>query len=386
MITVERLRKKAENRYSEVLRSLIRGENPFPILIPYARLRLTGSRTELIQAIEVIRSQSTEQLRHGLTVGWTVVDTQRFGRNKVPGDLTFATSNDFFGYLGKTAEANLTILNARRLIFEWSQAEEWCVRNLRYLTHVESFYDQVVHVVQFFVENPFPERFVRELPLRVSTKFIEENSGLLGSFISCVAPEVLREGEKLEEKLGLKTAASFFEIRVLDARNPSKLIFRHFMATAEELKGFHFSVFHTVVVVENRTTFLTLPQMSGALAILGQGYALHRLQSLPWLADKHLIYWGDLDVEGFEILAGLRKLFGHVEPILMEEETWARYALGLAVNGSGKVGVAVERRSQLTPAELALATRLGASNQRLEQEKIPQNQVEVCFERIGRRE
>ncbi len=385
MISAAELRRKAENQYRPAVKALIRGENPFPLGIRYERLRLTGERRELVEAIGAIRSQSREVLGCGYSVEWRTVETVRYGKNEVPGDIGFATAEDLFGYLGKTAEAERILGNARRLIGEWPGAADWCARNaFGYLGNSAEFFEFVARTVRFFQENPFPERFARELPVEIPTKFIEENSGLLGSLIAAVAPESLRaEGETLEERLGLKTARSFVEVRLLDPEAAPELVFRHFTADPEELREERVAGFSAVVVVENRVPFLTLPEIPGALAIWGGGFALHRLGRLPWLGKKRLFYWGDLDVEGLEILAGLRGIFGHVEPVLMDRGTVERWR-DFLVAGTGKKAVSAERRGQLTPEELELADWLAAGNRRLEQEKIPQKEaVGELRERMG---
>jgi hypothetical protein len=53
------------------------------------------------------------------------------------------------------------------------------------------------------------------------------------------------------------------------------------------------------VVVENKTTFLTLPKiLPGWLALWGNGNSVTVSGSLPWLRNRTLLYWGDLDAAG----------------------------------------------------------------------------------------
>lgn len=384
MITAAELRRKAENQYRPVLKALILGEDPFPLPIRYGRLKLTAPIGELRSAIETIQSQSREILGCGYAVEWRKVATQRYGENEVPGDLSVVSAEDLFRYLGREKEAAHRLANARRLSEEWPAARAWASGHFRYLDAPGSVIEYAIRIVRYLAENPFPGVFARELPVEMPTKFIEEHAGMLDSLMRAVAPGALRaEGETLEERLGLKTAESFIEVRLLDLEAAGDIPFSHFTASPEELTIDRFSKFESVVIVENRTTFLTLPPVPAALAILGQGYALHRLARLPWLARKRLFYWGDLDVEGFEILAGLRSLFGHVDSVLMDRETLARNR-SFMVAGSGKGGIAPERRVNLTPAELSIADELGASNRRLEQEKIPQGEVTSVFAGFGR--
>jgi hypothetical protein len=73
-------------------------------------------------------------------------------------------------------------------------------------------------------------------------------------------------------------------------------------------------------VVENEITYLAFPPPEGSVVIFG-GYALPRLNRLTWLADKDLIYWGDIDTHGFAILNQLRRRYPHARSILMDRPT-----------------------------------------------------------------
>jgi hypothetical protein len=77
----------------------------------------------------------------------------------------------------------------------------------------------------------------------------------------------------------------------------------------------------SVYVVENETTYLAFPSVTGAVVLFGGGYSITRLHRLDWLADRRLIYWGDIDTHGFAILDLLRQRFPHAESLLMDRET-----------------------------------------------------------------
>jgi hypothetical protein len=76
-----------------------------------------------------------------------------------------------------------------------------------------------------------------------------------------------------------------------------------------------------VYVVENEITYLAFPPVENAIVIFGGGYAVSVLESLAWLADRGLFYWGDIDTHGFSILSRLRRRFPHARSILMDRET-----------------------------------------------------------------
>jgi hypothetical protein len=57
------------------------------------------------------------------------------------------------------------------------------------------------------------------------------------------------------------------------------------------------------------------------MLILGGGYAVPVLESLGWLADLDLVYWGDIDTHGFAILDRMRRRFDGVRSMLMDRTT-----------------------------------------------------------------
>ncbi|MBA1836562.1 hypothetical protein HMA55_01310 [Corynebacterium sp. zg-913] len=133
----------------------------------------------------------------------------------------------------------------------------------------------------------------------------------------------------------------------------------------------------TVVVVENKETFLALPQApegSGAVLVWGSGYTAGALPELPWVRGAHqVLYWGDADADGFAILNALRSRLaadGASVPIVsvaMDVETVQRF-LHLAVADPGDTTRVLPH---LTDDEERARRFLVASGaKRLEQERV----------------
>jgi hypothetical protein len=57
----------------------------------------------------------------------------------------------------------------------------------------------------------------------------------------------------------------------------------------------------------------------------GGGYAVNRLAPLTWLADRDLLYWGDIDTHGFAIVNRLRAAFPAARSVLMDRATLMRH-------------------------------------------------------------
>ncbi|MFJ9753176.1 Wadjet anti-phage system protein JetD domain-containing protein [Streptomyces chartreusis] len=138
---------------------------------------------------------------------------------------------------------------------------------------------------------------------------------------------------------------------------------------AEELAGWSPGV-RTVFVLENEITYLSLPPVPSAIAILGSGYAAALLGHLPWLDDVDLCYWGDIDTHGFAILDQVRGRFPHTMSLLMDRATLIAHESHWGQEKTQARG----GLTHLTPEEAHLEhdLRTGAyrPHLRLEQERI----------------
>lgn len=115
--------------------------------------------------------------------------------------------------------------------------------------------------------------------------------------------------------------------------------------------------------------------MNKTIAIFGSGYSVSNLKNVNWFKNLELLYWGDIDVHGFEILSQFRGYFPHTQSRLMDKQTFDRFFendLGTVSNITSKLN--------LTHSEQELYTILKLNNWRLEQEKIPFNYVNKSFE------
>jgi hypothetical protein len=46
--------------------------------------------------------------------------------------------------------------------------------------------------------------------------------------------------------------------------------------------------------------------MQGTMAVFGSGNRVGALKNAAWLSTVNIFYWGDIDVQGFQILSQLR--------------------------------------------------------------------------------
>lgn len=137
---------------------------------------------------------------------------------------------------------------------------------------------------------------------------------------------------------------------------------------------------HCVIICENRDSARALPPLQNAIAVEGGGYAAAAtLPNIPWIAHaQHVLYWGDIDTAGFEIVSRIRTSGLPVTTILMDPETYATYSqFGSPTDKRGKAFKPHTPDSdvQLHPQELEVYMNLcdpaWKGPRRIEQERIP---------------
>lgn len=80
------------------------------------------------------------------------------------------------------------------------------------------------------------------------------------------------------------------------------------------------------LIVENRQTMQALARESQrTLLIFGSGWGVSQIVDLLDALPKPLFYWGDIDKEGFEIVAHLFELGVELQPLMMGQEIYSQY-------------------------------------------------------------
>ena len=128
-----------------------------------------------------------------------------------------------------------------------------------------------------------------------------------------------------------------------------------------------------ILLVENERCLHQLPApVQDTIAVLGAGLNLGWLAA-PWLQERSVAYWGDLDTWGLRMLATARHHLPHLHALLMDRATFSAHQ-HLAV--TEPVHAPQSACGALHPDEAALAEHLRAQDKgRLEQEFLPTDTV-----------
>lgn len=134
-----------------------------------------------------------------------------------------------------------------------------------------------------------------------------------------------------------------------------------------------------VIISENKDTAIHFPAIPGGISIEGVGKGGGTAASFDWVhAADCLFYWGDMDIDGLEILDGFRAAGLGARSLFMDidsYERWSRYGTSLDPKGQPLAGRPPAATPHLTANERALYTRLCDPTfigpRRVEQERIP---------------
>ncbi|MBE9937651.1 Wadjet anti-phage system protein JetD domain-containing protein [Cellulosimicrobium cellulans] len=82
-----------------------------------------------------------------------------------------------------------------------------------------------------------------------------------------------------------------------------------------------------VVISENKDTAIHFPALARGIAVEGVGKGGKTPAAFPWIRDAPVVvYWGDIDKDGYEILDGYRADFGRdIDSILMDPATYDEF-------------------------------------------------------------
>ena len=221
----------------------------------------------------------------------------------------------------------------------------------------EADFTTLLLVVEWLAENPASGWRIRQLPIRgIDTKWLERHRTVVEGLHAAISGRI---------SMGLLDAPSFVRVRFLDpALRPGGLC--DVIAPVEELAALDIAP-SVVFVFENLETMFAMPELPGAVVVHGGGYAAPRLGRIPWIQSGRVIYWGDLDSDGFAILHALRSSCSEVTSVLMDEETLLAYRDLWVPEPKAAVGT----YSTLTAGEQRALERIRAEgNVRLEQERI----------------
>ena len=371
MITPKELLAKADKIFFKIISAHLKGENIFPLLMP-SNKQVTGSNfSDWKNDLVPLYQQSKALKQKGYSVDWKEKNING-SKQSVPSKIYFDTIEDFLHFVGKEKDC-LKIQSARDLLMKsFPLLEQWANDNPEILLSNYSAWTDIIKVCKYFESNHPPHQFyIRELPIEVHSKFIEQNAGLLKRLLDLLLPDGWKNiaSNDLSERYFLRKVSVYTQIRILDDELKPHLGYDECSLTLEDAAWIKW-VPENVFIIENQICFLTFPKVKNSVAIFGEGFKSRLSKDIPWLNKTNLYCWFDLDTAGFEMLNMVREHYPKAISFLMDEKTYAQFQ-HFSVDNKGRKKIL----PWLSPEEQKIHQFLMDNNKRLEQERISQSYI-----------
>lgn len=299
----------------------------------------------------------------GVDVTWSSRSWPSVGKQTVPTRVEVVGADAIAAFAG---DRHWSVMRDRAATIRRRLGDTDAVRTAirthigRLADYEEHRFSEVVDVAAWLAQNPATGFRPRQVPVRgVDSKWLGTHRAVVTALVSAATGE---------DELGLVDADPLIRIRVLDdALQPEGP--RDFAASSAELTALAFAP-ATVLVLENLETLLALPPLPGVVAAHGSGFAVGALAGVPWVQQARVLYWGDLDSNGFAILHAFRSRLPGVQSVLMDVDTLYEHRDLWVAEPKAARGVYSTLDAQESEALQALRD---AGDARLEQERIPWN-------------
>src|SRR5690606_34883122 len=162
-------------------------------------------------------------------------------------------------------------------------------------------WEDIIEVCEYFLNRHQPHRYyIRELPVRPHTKFIERHKPLFISLLDFLLPaeKVFSEYigiRNFEKRYGLKYSEPQVRVKILDQSNADTHYsgFSEFSITKSDLAGLRLTV-RNVIITENKPSYsnilncLSIPRLQASMAVFGSGIRVWLLKRATWLRDANI--------------------------------------------------------------------------------------------------
>lgn len=379
MINPKEIELKAERKYKSYLQSIISNENIFPLVI-IGNKKPSKSIPKFRREIEELNKFSKERKGYGYNIKYEVRKTKNLGTQSLPTSILFETKQDFERFLKVEKEVEQFKIDYIKIIKQFPELFDWVKTFPKKVIDNSAKWTDLMKVCTYFKLNARPNLYLRELPISVHTKFIETNSSILSELLDIlIEPFSNKEQKRFEKRFNLKFSQPLIRFKILDSKISEDFFsgLNDISTTVSQFNQLSLPI-ERVMIVENKTNLytiaLTLPEYKKTMVIFGSGFKVENLKEANWLKFVEIIYWGDIDVQGFEILSQVRNYFPQTKSFLMDEKTFDEFF-------EKDKGVLSKSNVQLnlTSTELSIYQKIKENNWRLEQEKIPLEYVKLSM-------
>lgn len=385
--------RNAEKIYTEFLKAYINFdfEHFFPLNIKFSRPRRSDNREEQKQKIETLLNNSKNKIGYGYEISWKqTVSTRDKGDVTFPECIFFSNVVDYLNFINKASDFNDFQQISSYIISKIPSLKTWILENPSRLTNQKDNWPDLIKICNYFlyIHQPDGILYIRELPVDIHTKFIENNKYILNSLLTSILPQdkicnnyTGIKKNSFEKRFYLNYNKTLIRYRILD-ENMYLNGLSDISILPEEFFELNINC-ENVFIAENLMNVLTFPKVEKSIILWGKGNRVSIMKHAKWLNRMKIYYWGDIDTWGFHILSSLRDHFKDVNSILMSKSLHEKYHNFAVREKLSNSRIPKNLTDEETETFVYLSSLPKESN-RLEQEHIPINEIAKVLNLINK--
>ncbi|HET9644580.1 MAG TPA: Wadjet anti-phage system protein JetD domain-containing protein [Burkholderiaceae bacterium] len=372
LLSPEDVRHFLVRRFENQHENWLAGEGTWPLVVS---LGVPTEKDVAEDPVSVRSWVSAWQTRTG--PGELVLEERRFprlGTQRLPASLSFDGAATVASAIGQALRWSIATQRWHKMARRWPALAAGRALASRFDMLADYHHDDfegLMSLLAWLEANRASNLYMRQLPVEgVDTKWMEKRRRLVGGLLRAIRG-LDDEAIDFDALCGFRKPAHRLRVRLLcPALRLRVARLGDIEAPVDELANLPIQP-QSAIIVENLETGLALPDVRGAVAIVGLGNAVSALGRLHWLSGVQAVYWGDIDTHGFAILARARKALPQIRSVLMDEATLLAHRLLWGKEPQQCMNVPMET---LTDSERAVCDGLRAhawgQRVRLEQERL----------------
>ena len=384
MIRAEEIRIKAKNKYKDFLRYKVDlsvtfpVEDFFPLIIKADKGKVSDDLLTRQKELQLLINKSKNKTGSGYKLDFETVNSRKNGEQTEVSKIYFENESDYLSFINENKSFKLFYTAISQIkdsnLLSNEKFVEWAKSHLTDLcAEPESnhFWTDVCLCADWLNKNQDSNLYIREIPLPVHTKFIEQNKKIIKSLTEKADSEF-----EFEATFGLKIKPDFVRFRSLSDNIIlpfSESMLNECQLLLDDFSKLDESFLHkikNIFIVENEMVYLTFPRYKDAICIWGQGYKVNILNGIEWFKSKELYYFGDLDEHGFDILSTYRRCYPQIQSFCMDKNVLDEYEQFLVQGKKLENGRIPENLTEAEKECFMILRIVTSEKNRLEQERV----------------
>jgi len=325
-LTPEALRqvlRKSEWDHPQHLKQRLLGEREFPLTTSLRPASGKQALSDLVAFHAFLDAWQAWPEQDQLS--WKNIQYAQLGQKRVPTHFTLRSMGELIAFLGDDALSRSQQWQQRMIPLLAIKQDLYptLVRQLKKLEQLSQIdIEMLAQLLPQLSQGMGQGGYLRALPvIGVDTKFIETHQVFISQLLDVLHSDAISQYGGLLAWLGCQcTPADWLLVRSLGPDTQARMgglpILR---LPTEALLSTPLPAQH-ILVVENDQSGYGLPNLSDTIAVIGGGRNLAWMDA-PWLSQKKIGYWGDLDTWGFLLLSEARQRQAQLESLLMDRDT-----------------------------------------------------------------